>query len=171
MPSPQPLNLDDWDVLVGRIKGRWDVAKLRIQPFSEVKGRFGAGAKLCAVQDGKRHLLEVRTSNPKNGLWVCDCGLTSSDVADALVGAEVFVHRSMRPQLPEGEFYPDEIIGMRIAGEDGEDLGEVEEVLDSPAHDIYVTSKAMVPAVPEFILRIDGKSRVVTVRNAAQFLE
>lgn len=65
MPKPTPpTDLNDWDVLVGRIKGRWDVAKLRIQPFSDVKGRFGVGAKLCAVQDDKRHFLEVRESTP-----------------------------------------------------------------------------------------------------------
>ena len=61
-----PNDFNDWDVLVGRVKGRWDHAKLRIQPFSEVEGRFAEGATLCvAPVEGPRRLLRVRESQLK----------------------------------------------------------------------------------------------------------
>ena len=159
-------DFNDWDVLVGRVKGRWDHAKLRIQPFSEVEGRFGAGATLCvAPVEGPRRLLKVRESNLKNGLWICDCDLLTSEEADALIRGDVFVDASMRPALGPGEFYSDQIIGMHLVTESGDDLGEIEEILESPANDIYVTAQAMVPDVPEWIVRIDGEKRAVIVRD------
>ena len=128
-----PPEINDWDVLVGRVKGRWDHAKLRIQPFSEVEGRFDAGATLCVAPiEGARRLVKVRESTFKNKMWICDCDLLTSEEADALVNGEVYVDVSMRPELEEGEFYPDQIIGMHLMTEGGEDLGEIEEIMETP---------------------------------------
>ena len=159
-------DFNDWDVLVGRVKGRWDHAKLRIQPFSETEGRFSAGATLCVAPiEGPRRLLKVRESVRKNGLWICDCGLLTKEEAEALVKGEVFIDVSMRAKLGPNEFYPDEIIGMHLVTEGGDDLGEIEEIMETPANDIYVTAQAMVPDVPEWIVRIDGEKRAVIVRD------
>jgi 16S rRNA processing protein RimM len=156
-----------WDVLVGRIKGRWDKASLRIQPFSDVKGRFGAGAKLSALKDGKRTLLDIKTSRAKDGGWICDCGLPSTEIAESLIGAELFIDRSMRPETKkdEGEFYVDELFGVRVISESGRDFGEIEEVLETPVHDVYVTPNAMIPAHPDFVVSTDWEKRIITVRD------
>ncbi len=159
-------DLNEWDVLVGRVKGRWDHAQLRITPFSETEGRFGAGAKLCvAPVEGPRRLITVRESRRKDGLWICDCDLRTLEEAEALVRGEVYVEVSMRPALGPNEFYPDEMIGMHLITESGDDLGAIEEITETPANDIYVTAQAMVPDVPEWIVRIDGENRAVIVRD------
>ncbi len=158
---------ETWDVLVGRVKDRWDRALVRIIPFSDVPGRFAKGANLCLAKGSSREIFTVEVSNFKAGYHVCGLGLTSSEQADALLGSEVFVHRSMRPELPEGEFYPDELIGMKVETEDGEDLGEVEEVMETPHYDIYETPKAMIPAVPEFIVSKDKASGKIIVKGVA----
>lgn len=160
-------DLSTWDVLVGRVRGRWDKASLRVQPFSDVKNRFAAGAQLCAVQKAKRTLLEIKSSRAKDGGWICDCALPSTEVAEALIGAELFVHKSMRPAPQDGEFYVDQLFGMRVVTDAGQDLGEIEEVMETPAHDVYVTPRAMIPAHPDFVLGIDWEKRVVTVRDVA----
>ncbi|RYG67801.1 hypothetical protein EON80_12885, partial [bacterium] len=112
MPAP---NIKDWDVLVGRIKGRWDKASLRIIPFSDVKGRFAVDAQLCALKDGKRTLLTIKASRAKDGGWICDCGLPSTEVAENLIGAELYIDKSMRPQTQDGEFYAEELIDVKLA--------------------------------------------------------
>lgn len=154
-----------WDVLVGRVKDRWDRALVRIIPFSDVPGRFAKNAQICLVKGESRELFTIEVSNFKAGYFVCGLGLTSSEQADALIGSEAFVHRSMRPELPEGEFYPDELIGMKVETEQGEDLGEVEEVMETPHYDIYATATAMIPAVPEFIVSKDKTSGKIIVRS------
>lgn len=71
----------------------------------------------------------------------------------------------MRPPLPEGEFYLDEILGFQVRTENGEELGTVDDVLETPAHNVYVTETAMIPAHREFIAETDWKSRVLIVRD------
>jgi 16S rRNA processing protein RimM len=159
-------DLTTWRVLVGRVKGRWDHSNLRIIPFTEVKEYFQTGSQLCfAPTNGPRRVLTIRESRLKDKQWVCDVNLLATEEAEALIGSQVFVHPSARPALPEGEFYLDDIFGMRVVTEAGEDLGTVHEILESPAHNIYVTKKAMIPAHADFILETDWENRVLKVKD------
>lgn len=164
-PSATPQDLETWTVLVGRVSGHWDKANLKVKPFSTTPSRFAAGARLCAVVEDKRQLLEVRSSRTSGHAWILDCGLTTTEQATALHGAQLYIHPSMRPPLPEGKFYIDDLMGMRVQTEAGEDLGEIEEVLETPAHDVYVTPIAMIPGIPEFVVRIDWEHKILTVRD------
>jgi 16S rRNA processing protein RimM len=71
----------------------------------------------------------------------------------------------MRVPLPEGEFYPDEMLGWRVVTESGEELGELEEVIETPAHDVFATAQAMIPDVPDFIVKKDAATQLITVRD------
>jgi len=167
MPSsPETLqDLETWNVLVGRVSGHWDRANLKVKPFSTSPGRFAAGAKLCAIFGGRRHLLEIKSSRASGHSWILDCGLTLTAEAMALHGAELFIHPSMRPPLPDGEFYIDDLLGLRVQTEAGDDLGEIDEVLETPAHDVYVTPMAMIPGVSEFVVRTDWENKLLIVRD------
>ncbi len=170
MPQPDLSDLNEWNVLVGRVSGTWDRAALKVQPFSEAPGRFAAGARLCAEASGavnsERRVLEVRSSRRSGHAWILDCGLNTAAEAAAFRGAQLFVHPAMRPPLQEDEFYIDQLLGLRVQTEAGEDLGEIEEVLETPAHDVYVTPLAMIPGHSDFIARTDFENRVLVVRDA-----
>jgi 16S rRNA processing protein RimM len=158
-------DLTTWNVVVGRVSGRWDKASLKVQPFSETPGRFAAGARLCAVSGNQRQLLNVKSARQSGHSWILDCGLSTQAAAEALHGAQLFIHPSMRPALPPGEFYLDELLGLRVRTEAGEDLGEIEEVLETPAHDIYVTPLAMIPGHADFVVETDFENKVLVVRD------
>lgn len=173
MTQPDLSDLDEWSVLVGRVSGSWDRVALKVQPFSTTPGRFAAGARLCAELNGEingetgseRRLLEVRAARPSGHSWILDCGLRTPQEAAAFKGASLFIHPAMRPPLGEGEFYLDQILGLRVQTEAGEDLGEIEEVLETPAHDVYVTPRAMIPGHRDFIARTDFENKVLVVRD------
>jgi ribosomal 30S subunit maturation factor RimM len=67
--------------------------------------------------------------------------------------------------------YTDQILGMKVQTETGRDLDEVEEILETPAHDIYCTSQVMIPAVPEYILKRDFESNVIIVPDSVEWDE
>lgn len=159
-------DLTTWDVLVGRVRGHWNRAELKVQPFSTAPGRFEKDAQLCAVtEDGKRHLLKAHAAKAQGNHWILNVGFTQTPQAEALKGAELFIHPSMRVKLPEGEYYPDELMGWRVVTEEGADWGELEEVIETPAHDVYVTPVAMIPAVSDFIVKMDGEKQTIVVRD------
>lgn len=162
------MNLDDltaWAVSVGRISGRWGHADLKVQPFSTMRGRFSTGARLCAVASGQRQLLTVEHSRRSGHSWIIGCGLLSVEEADNLRGAELFIHESMRPPLAAGEFYLDQLIGLRVRTESGEELGEITEILETPAHLVYVTPCAMIPGHADFITQTDLVGKLLVVRD------
>jgi len=158
-------DLTTWNVVVGRVSGRWDKAALKVQPFSETPGRFDVGARLCAVSGNQRQLLNVKAARRSGHAWILDCGLSTADAAEALKGAQLFIHPSLRPALAADEFYLDELLGLRVRTEAGEDLGEIEEVIETPANDIYVTPLAMIPGHADFVVETDFENKVLVVRD------
>lgn len=157
-------DLQAWDVLVGRVSGRWDKALLRVAIFSDAPGRFEADAKLCANAKSGPLLLTIHSARKQGKHRLLDCGLTQ-ERADALIGAELFVHPDMRPELPPDEFYLDELLGMRVVTDNGEEFGEIEEIIETPANNVYVTPHALIPAVPAFIVATEWATRTITVRD------
>lgn len=167
---PPDAPLEEWDVMVGRVTGHWDKAMLKAKSFSPDATRFRDGVYFCATTTDEsgselRRLLTVRAARFSGNQWILECGLKSTAEAESLCGAGLFIHPSMRPDLEEGQFYVDEMLGFRIETESGEDFGEIEEILETAAHDVYVTSCAMVPAHPDFLVKTDHEARVITVRD------
>lgn len=163
--KPTLDDLTTWDVLVGRISGTWDRANLKVQPFSPSPERFKTGARFCVEVANERRLLQVQSSRASGHSFILDCDLKTSEEAQSLRGAQLFIHPSMRPVLPAGEWYVDELLGLRVETENGDDWGEIDEVLETPAHDVYVTPQAMIPSHEEFIVRRDFERGVVVVRD------
>jgi len=70
-------------------------------------------------------------------------------------------------KLPKGSFFLADIVGAKVVTEDGTELGELADVLELPAGNVYVVKGAreiLIPAVEDFILRTDAVSGVITVR-------
>jgi len=98
-------------------------------------------------------------------------GVDDMTAAQALRGFEVRVPRSELAELPEGEFYVHDIVGLQAVTEAGEDLGVVTEVIRGPANDVYVTARAMIPALKEVVVSIDLEAGKMIVRPIGGMLE
>ncbi|RPH35075.1 16S rRNA processing protein RimM, partial [bacterium] len=95
-------------------------------------------------------------------------GINDRGIAEQLVGSLLYVREAERSRLPKGHYYTHDIVGLSVIDENGVDRGTVREVLKMPANDIYVVSgkgaEILLPAVREFILKIDLASRTMKVR-------
>lgn len=97
-------------------------------------------------------------------------GITTPEQVAALRGHEVVVDRSEAVPLPEGRYYEDELIGLRVLTPEGEELGRVSEVVAGIANDVYVAGKYLIPATRDAVLRLDPAAGVLVVRSR-EFLE
>jgi hypothetical protein len=43
-------DLNEWDVLIGRVSGRWDYASLKVQAFSQTPSHFDAGRSCASLR-------------------------------------------------------------------------------------------------------------------------
>ena len=68
--------------------------------------------------------------------------------------------------LPAGAYFLCDIIGARVTDEDGQEIGTLADIEETPAAPLYVIRGAreyLVPAVPEFIKKVDAENGMITV--------
>ena len=96
-------------------------------------------------------------------------GISDRDRAEALRGRELYVTEEDLPELPQGQYYVRDIIGMAVREENGTFLGEVTDVIQNTAQDIFEVQKqggkkVLIPKVDEFVLNIDIEKKEILVR-------
>ena len=120
---------------------------------------------------GSRHLeyivRSVRTTDQK--LLISFEGMNDCDQVGILRNQVVTIKTEDASQLPEGEFYHHEIIGMQAFEENGDLVGTVQEILITGANDVYVVQQQnggelLIPAIRDVILNIDSKNGRMTVK-------
>src|SRR6185369_12153446 len=53
-----------------------------------------------------------------------------------LVGRELYADRGALPELPDDEFYWSDLIGLQVVAEDGEELGELVDIIETGSNDV-----------------------------------
>lgn len=93
-------------------------------------------------------------------------GVEDINAAMSLKNKTVYIDRADAP-LRKGEYFLCDIIGASVVTEDGESVGTLEDILETPASAVYIVrgeTEHMIPAVPEFILNTDAENGVITVK-------
>lgn len=95
-------------------------------------------------------------------------GVTDRNEADLLREQYVMVRLEDAVPLEEDEFYLFQALGLAVYTEDGEHLGEVTEVLETGANDVYVVhgerGEILLPAIDDCVLDVDIEAGKMTVR-------
>jgi 16S rRNA processing protein RimM len=90
------------------------------------------------------------------------------DLAKTFVGCKIVIPRNMLKELPPGEYYWRDIIGLDVYTEEGKLLGRIESVFPTGSNDVYVCKggqgEILLPAIPDVIKSIDIDRRVMNVK-------
>ncbi len=147
----------------GKIVGTFGVrGEVKLQPWCD-SAEFLKKIKTLYI-DGRP--VEVVSSRVhKDMLIVLFRGVEDVNAAMALKNKVVFFARE-DAKLPPGRYFIADLIGARVVDESGAPVGELTEVLDMPAGQVYVVqgeTEHTIPAVPEFVLDIDADGGVIRV--------
>ena len=85
-------------------------------------------------------------------------GINSRDEALDLKGADVLIPRAELPQLPEGQYYHFQLLGLEVVDIDGQRYGQVEDVMQTGANDVLVIKGEkthLMPYIPDVIVEVD----------------
>lgn len=141
-------------VLIARIRRPHGVrGELALESFTHDDRRF---AKLDRVflRNKKGDLSEYHVKNTRivaNGVLISFKEIADRTAAEELHGMEMLIPESERLPMAEGKAYFDQIIGMKVIDDEtNEELGEVTNIYELPAGDMY-----------EFRLQ-DGSKKLVT---------
>lgn len=120
--------------------------------------RMKKGRKLFVGEDHKpMTLASVRPHGA--GLLVKFKDLDTPEEAGLYRNQWAYVQAKDVP-LPEGQHYKHELLGLRVVDENGIPLGELVEIMETGANDVYVVQadsgrEILLPAIPSVILDLD----------------
>lgn len=140
-----------------------------VQQLTDFPSRFRKrNAVLLGRSEKEVRELEIeRAVVEPRGVKVKFTGIGDRDAAEGLVGSFLYIREAERARLPRGHYYTHDIVGLAVVDEQGVVHGTVRDVLKMPAHDVYVVSgkgnEILLPAVKEFVLKIDLAARTMKV--------
>ena len=94
-------------------------------------------------------------------------GCKSRDDAEKLRGLLVMIDMDQATPLEAGQYYLFQLIGLRVVA-DGVELGNIKEVLQTGANDVYIVSserhgELLIPAHAETIAKIDFEAGAISM--------
>lgn len=137
---------------------------VRVEQATAFPERFAAGSLLYV----RGAPLRVEASRKHGRVWLVKLqGVDSAEAAAALAGESLTVPEADLRPLPSGTFYHYHLLGMRVVSTQGEALGRVTEILETPANDVYVVSgprgEVLLPAIADVVKEVDVKRGVMSV--------
>ncbi|GHU50036.1 ribosome maturation factor RimM [Clostridia bacterium] len=127
-----------------------------------------------SINEELRHLDVVRYV--KRMPVVKIAGVDDREQGEALRGVEIFIEESDLPELPDYTYYVRDLVGCAVWDEDGNKLGELCDVIQNAAQDIYDIGsdegkRILLPAVADFVLDVDIAAGNIKVRLPKGLLE
>ena len=149
----------EW-VVMGRIAAPFGIKGwVKVQSFGDDPGtlmdfeswRVGRGA----VQT---HYTVEAIKDHSNALVAKLVGVDDRDAAYALRGQEISVERRHLPPPADDEFYWSDLIGLKAVNREGIELGKIDSLMESGAHDLLVIKgkrEYLIPFVAQFVGKVD----------------
>ena len=154
-------------IRVGQVTGAYGLeGAVKVMPLTDFEDRFDPGALL--VLDGAAREVEwSREGQP--GLVVKLHGIENRTVAELFRGRYLEVPDDAMRALEDGRYYHRQVVGLEVVTESGERFGVIEEVLERPANDVWVSRRGsieqLIPATRDAVLSVDLQASQVVVAD------
>ncbi len=119
--------------------------------------------------EGKDVPSRIKSKSFRGGYWYVLIGtIDNREKADLIRGFNIYADRKFL-NIPDDEFMIDDIIGSVVYSENGEELGELVDVENYGATDLFVIKQYgreyMVPFVNDIIIKVNPKAKIITVNK------
>lgn len=171
------MNIIETPVEVGQFGSVYGVRGwLRIHSYTEIPESIFEYKPwfIKNKSEGWREIQLVEWKRHAGG-YICKLeGFDQREDAQFLTNFSVFIDESVLPELPEGEFYINSLIGMKVINQEGYDLGEIVDLMETGANDVlvikanendeYGKKERLLPLVFDTtILNVDKDTNIVNV--------
>lgn len=143
--------------------------EVKVFPTTDDVKRFKR-LKEVLLDTGKEYLpLEVVQARFFKNLVILKFkGIDNINDIEKYKGRSLMVTREHAVELAENEYFIADLVGLRAVSDEGEELGILDDVLQTAANDIYVITKSgqeelLVPAIKDCVKEVDLDAGVVTL--------
>ncbi len=151
--------MPDDAVVVGRvIRSHGLDGAIRIRSHSDNPTRFQPGSELTIA--GQIRTVVSCHDLPDGDALLRLEGLNDPNAARRLADEWILAPVDSAPELPPGEYYHYQLVGLTVITDQGENLGRVQEVLETGSNDVYVAAsetgaEILLPAIEQVVQEID----------------
>ena len=155
-------------LVIGRVTKAHGVnGEVRVVPHTELPERF---TWLDALYVGEKNPRRVGVESVRfhqNLVLLKLTGYDDRDTAETLRGEWLQVPVEEGLPLEEGEYYLYQLIGLNVVSDAGEVLGQLSDVIETGANNVFVVSgtagELLLPDIDEIVLNIDFEAGQMTV--------
>ena len=164
-----PLTGEPAFLAVGKLRHAHGVhGEILMEVLTDFPERPTPGTALYLGSEGDQ--LRLTKSRPHQaGLLMTFEGFSTPEQVSQLRNQIVYVKADDRPPLADGEYYHHQLIGLSVIDESGTSLGQIIEIIETGANDVYVvrsedSHEILLPVLPEVILNVDLTTGSMQVR-------
>ena len=156
---------------VGLIERPFGVrGEVKVRSLSDVPGRLEGLTRVSLLakngQTLETSVTHVRRAGTRFILGLT--GVTTPEDAGVWRGSFIRTTRGSVPELPTGQYYECDLVGLAVQTDEGRLIGVLEEIWELPGNSLFVvrqgTKEVLIPAAKELIVAVDVPGRTMTVR-------
>lgn len=153
------LNKDTEKILLGHVSGLFGVKGwVKIFSYTQPRAQITSyahwylGEKLTPVKVEAGHA-------HKEGVVAKIVGVDDRDSAAELKDLDIWVDKSALADLPPGEFYWHQLIGLTVVDLQGKELGRITDLLETGANDVLIlqssnNTECLIPYVKDQVIKL-----------------
>ena len=144
--------------------------EIRVQILTDFPERFHETAEVHLVSPESSVLPHKVETVRFHSAWVLIklAGIQDPESAASFRGWLVSVPETELVELEPDEYWHFQLEGLEVRDDSGTLLGRLEEILQTPGHDLYLvrgpSGEVLIPAVAEFIVSVDLEAGQMVVR-------
>lgn len=144
-------------VVVGRFVSELGLkGEIKIEAMTDFPERFAAGNQVYV--NGHPRIIE-RSRPHKDRIILKLKGIDDVQAASQLRGHDLEIRSDQLQDLPQGEYYRFQVLGLDVVEMQGEPVGRIEDILPTGSNDVYIVrgsrGEILIPATDEVIKSID----------------
>lgn len=150
--------------------------ELKIRPLTDFPEYYQHQEVLHLELQGRLQPYSAKALRIHKQMWIALVeGVSDRNQAEELKDCRVFLEDELLRPLDEDEFFVHELIGCRVESLQGDQYGELMDVMETGANDVYVvrreTKEWLVPAVNDVVKRIDVEQRLIVIDPPAGMMD
>ncbi|NLK38593.1 MAG: 16S rRNA processing protein RimM [Epulopiscium sp.] len=156
---------------IGKVAGTHGIkGTLRVFPTTEDPSRYELLKEIMIEHKGKKETFHIeKIAYHKKFVLVTVKEIKDINIAEEYKGATILIPESSALPLASNEYYIRDLYGLRVITEDGEDLGELVDIYETGANDVYAVKKGdekelLIPAISQCIIKVDIPAGEMVVR-------
>lgn len=143
--------------------------EVKVFPTTDDKTRFEQLKEVILDTGKEQMLLEIQNVRYFKQMVILKFkGIDNINDIERYKGRPLLVEREQAVPLDENEYYIADLIGMDVITEDGSVFGQLTDVMETGANDVYVIQtkdqqEVLIPAIRDCILNVDPEKKQMTI--------